>query len=103
MPFIAQYAGLPVEEKSKDKQSSATVHRSKWSTALTACVFSVLFLVSFTIIAGNAGSVKAQAAKVPVDGSQWLHSHTARATGDEYLLGVGKADITGYAHNRRVF
>ena len=28
--------------------------------------------------------------------SEWPRANSERATGDEYLLGVGKGDITGY-------
>jgi hypothetical protein len=68
-----------------------------------ALVFSLLFLLSFTIVATSARALTRQTpvteSSVEDEDAKWLREHLTRATGDTYLIGVGKADITGYVDN----
>lgn len=99
MPSFQQYQALPVEEKLDDEQLVVPPQISRWSKTRIAFVFSLLFLVSFTIVAATARALTRYSpifeSSVEDEDPQWLREHLTRTTGDTYLIGVGKADITG--------
>lgn len=89
-----------VDEKLVDEPAELTPTSSRWSKKAIAFGASALLLsVSLLVFGGSKLMVKNTTdIETPVgeDQSEWL-ANAARATGDQYLLGVGKADITGYA------
>lgn len=99
------YQALPVEEKLDDgQQPSSLAQTSRWSRTRTALVFSILFLLSFTIIAAAASSLTRHSnspnsataeSAFNDDDAAWVKDHLNRATDGTFLIGVGKADITG--------
>ena len=91
-----QYTELPLDEKPEEEQLAAPVKGSRWTKKTAAWVISVLVLASVVIFAGaGAWTKKTPVEQTPVEEPEWL-AHATRAAGDQYLLGVGKADITGY-------
>ncbi|KAL3420116.1 neutral/alkaline non-lysosomal ceramidase [Phlyctema vagabunda] len=90
MPSL-KYFELPTEEKDQQLQEKKTSRRSNLSIA------TILFFVTLTLILSAVGIAKVRKEEHvdQVDRSDWLRSYQARATGDSYLLGVGKADVTG--------
>ena len=59
-------------------------------------LFSLLFLTS---LLGSATALKPTRRVTDLELDKDVEAMIARATtGDQYLLGVGKADITGYGH-----
>jgi hypothetical protein len=86
----SQYALLPVEETRKATLPAPTPRRSR--TFLTLFT-SLLFLASLIRTATAWTPARSFAESPAVED---LESMIERATnGDQYLLGVGKADITG--------
>jgi neutral ceramidase len=97
-PFPQQYSELPVEEKLEDGQPEAPANNSKWSKRATLWVLSMLAFASLLLVIGTGAlSGRTPVYESPVEESDWL-AHATRAAGDQYLLGVGKADITGYVN-----
>jgi hypothetical protein len=93
----AEYEPLPAEEKQAVDQedTSITVKSSGWSRITIA---SIITLVSFVSLLAFLVTTKAwtpSVAEESVETPDELHDYLARATGDQYLLGVGKGDITG--------
>lgn len=109
MSSSQQYQALPVDEKLGGEQSSSPPQR-KWSKTRQAFVFSLLFLLSLTLVTVTA---RALTRPTPVSetsikeqdkaAESMLKEHLTRASGDTYLIGVGKADITGYMTNCRLY
>lgn len=62
----------------------------------SALLLTVALFVLGGIKLASKEPVPEAAPAVAEEHSEWLAKAT-RATGDQYLLGVGKADITGYA------
>ena len=97
-PFqVQEYEALPVEEKLDSEEPGVPVKPPRRNPTLVAFTISLVFLVSLVVV---LGTVKAWTALTDtesiMDNPEALLAHAARATGDQYLLGVGKADITGY-------
>jgi neutral ceramidase len=95
-PFSQEYSELPVEEKLEDEELETPVRTSRWGKKADAWGISTAVLAILLLVVGIGAFTR----KVPVDNSpfedqEWL-AHATRATGDSYLIGVGKADITGY-------
>jgi hypothetical protein len=105
MSSSQQYQALPVEEKLDGDQSSNQPQTRKWSKTRIGLIFSLLLLVSFAIVGATTRTLTRQtpAVKTSIEDpdSEWLREHLTRATGDTYLIGVGKADITGYVDDSR--
>ena len=105
MPPSQQYQALPVEEKLDGDQPSNQPQTRKWSKTRIGLVLSLLVLVSFAIFGVTTRTLTRQtpAVKTPIEDpdTEWLREHLTRATGDTYLIGVGKADITGYVDDFR--
>ncbi|KAG0650469.1 Neutral ceramidase 2 [Hyphodiscus hymeniophilus] len=92
------YQALPVEEKVDDDQSNPPPPSRQWSKTRIALLLSLLLLLSTIVaIATQALTLETPAVDDLIDdeGTEWLREHLTRATGDKYLIGVGKADITG--------
>lgn len=66
---------------------------SAWGRNLVTMLLSVLFLTS---LVGSANALQILGGMEGLSESEEAMLRRA-TTGDEYLLGVGKADITGYA------
>ncbi|TVY80554.1 Neutral ceramidase [Lachnellula suecica] len=93
----AKYEPLPVEEKHAVGQEDTPVkaRSSRWSKI---SIVSIITFVSVLSLLGVLATVRASVpviAEESVDNSEELHDYLARASGDQYLLGVGKGDITG--------
>jgi len=83
----------------QDTRTQLSTH-SKWSRKGMAMIVSLLLVAALFLVAGTSAwvaSTKPEAPKVTEASSpeQFL-TQAARAAGDTYLIGVGKADITGY-------
>ena len=85
-PF--HYSRLQGEDE-LEVESHQFTNKTRLNKIGLVLVISLLFLVSLPV-ASAAGWM-------PRSNSEWVRANSARATGDEYLLGVGKADITGYS------
>lgn len=88
-----------MEEKSEDEELDAPVRNSRWGKKAAAWFISTVVLTILLLLVVGIGAVT-KTVPSPVDNSpfedpEWL-AHATRATGDSYLIGVGKADITGY-------
>jgi hypothetical protein len=101
-PFQSQqYEALPVEEKAEDSVVPKT--SVPWGKILISVFISFLTLSALTVIVGNRGLVQNQTLADTVKhddatdkvAQEEAEAYLSRATGQQYLLGVGKADITG--------
>lgn len=101
-PFSQKYTELPAEEKQEedDLQSPTTLQAPKWSKKARVGIISVFILVLLMLLIGIGElAIKSEPEELPLKGSESdeeVFEKKIRATGDQYLLGVGKADITGY-------
>ena len=103
MTSSQHYQALQVDEKDEYQSTSPpkTPKTRKWSKTRIALAFSLLFLASLAIVAATAQAFKqnqhSQVSDPPFDdeAAEMLREHLARTSGSTYLLGVGKADITG--------
>lgn len=62
----------------------------------------IVCFLSFLVFTFVAATIRTLTRQTPIakpsfddENTEWLREHLTRATGDTYLLGVGKADITG--------
>lgn len=99
MPSSApKYEKVPVDEKPQDEPVASPPKSSVWSKKIYTFLVTMLLLSAVFFAMGRCSiKEKTQTVLEPVtesseEATEWL---AARATGDEYLLGVGKADITG--------
>jgi len=90
----AEYEPLPGEEKQAVDQEDASIP-VKSSGLRRITIASIITLVSLLAFLVTAKVWAPPIAEEPVERSEKLHDYLARATGDQYLLGVGKGDITG--------
>lgn len=92
-----QYSELPLEEKQGEIQSDSANELPRWRRKTIIWTVSLLTVASLLILGFGLGVLDTKVAKknLPVEdaNSEWLAR--TRAAGDQYLLGVGKADITG--------
>lgn len=104
MPSVFQYQGyeaLISEEKMSldDTTPSGAKHRGRWQRRLLT-IWTPILLIGVFLIALLSGDVRqkcfgrANTTQELPDEKAFL-KHATRALGDRYLLGVGKADITG--------
>lgn len=97
-PFSQQYTEVPAEEKPDEDREGSTGETARWGRKSTAWAISAVLLTSLLVLLiGIGGLVMRKPPQVvPSEKSsgEWL-AHASRAAGDQYLLGVGKADITG--------
>jgi hypothetical protein len=87
-----KYSELPSEDKLESEHSEVLAKRSTW-TRISLFVLSPLILVtSILVVVGIANVLSGRPALSQLT---WF-AHTPRAPDGQFLLGVGKADITGY-------
>lgn len=95
----SQYSQLPSEEKEDQTEPQTPVTGARRSQLFIAIVTLLFTLALLTLVLGFSKSWNVQTEATsptdPIDDSEWLRKFESRATGDEYLIGVGKADITG--------
>jgi len=97
--FTQRYSELPVEE---NDGKVPTKPQQRWSKKLVAMVATLVLLISLLAVVGSAAfthskeNFQEQQQQEELDQAEWLAQATRATTGDQYLLGVGKADITGY-------
>jgi neutral ceramidase len=110
MPSSQHYQVLPLEEKLEDEQPRNPPHTPKWRKTRLAVAFSFFFLLSFTLVAVTARALTRHppASETSIQDEEeaaesWVKDHLTRASGDTYLIGVGKADITGYVKKDSLF
>ncbi|RDW64079.1 neutral nonlysosomal ceramidase-like protein [Coleophoma crateriformis] len=91
-----QYSELPQDESAQVQGPHERVAK-KSSRQLSLATAALLLTVALLmVIAALTRATNFQLPlSVTVEESRWLSDNRARASGDEYLLGVGKADITG--------
>ncbi len=92
-----QYEQLPVEEKGDDEQlqSPPTISRARKIILVSAISLLTLIFALFVLESVNLLPSKSSLPAAEEDDAEWLRANMPRTTGDQYLLGVGKADITG--------
>jgi hypothetical protein len=93
-----QYSELLVEEKQDEGQADSMVNDSRWGRKATTWTISMVALAFLLLLGLGIGTLvsRTPSEKFPAEdaNAEWL-AHASRASGDQYLLGVGKADITG--------
>lgn len=91
------YEALPAEEKDGVELEVTPVPAkvSKWRRMSIMAVLALVSLLLFMVLLPAARTWTMVTAEEHDGTSEELHDYLARATGDQYLLGVGKADITG--------
>lgn len=92
-----------MEEKVEDDQDSSlppTAAKTNWKKtciALAICLIGFASLIAFFDTKGSAqDSPEYATEEIAEDDSASYLFEAARATGQQYLVGVGKADITGF-------
>ncbi|CZR64169.1 probable neutral ceramidase precursor [Phialocephala subalpina] len=100
-PFqSSEYQQLPVEEKVEDEQPQAPIKKrnNKAFVALVVCLIAFALLFAFLGTRSSKHDDESQQQifeeAAEAEFASFLNGE-ARATGQQYLLGVGKADITG--------
>jgi len=95
----AEYEPLPADEKQAVGQEVTPVHAksSRWSKKSIALIAVLLFLFSILAVLAAANMWTPPRTEESVESSEEFHDYLARANGDQYLLGVGKGDVTGSA------
>ncbi|KAI9641032.1 hypothetical protein NHQ30_010460 [Ciborinia camelliae] len=93
-----EYLQVQADEKVEDGQPEVPRRKSLASVVFFAFAGFVLFTAFTALVVGLAKIESVQPNKqLPNANSEWTHEndHETRAIGDPYLIGVGKADITG--------
>ncbi|TEY86407.1 hypothetical protein BOTCAL_0009g00340 [Botryotinia calthae] len=93
-----EYSQVPADEKLENERPETPRKRSLASAIFLALAGVVLFTAFTALVLGLAKIEDVQPThKSSNTNSGWAnnHEHETRATGDPYLIGVGKADITG--------
>jgi neutral ceramidase len=94
-----EYSELRVGEKLEVEHLDPLPKSSRWSKLSWACIFLLSFLTSFVFVVGVAKLLSRPIPPSKLGDLEWL-VHTTRDADGQYLLGVGKADITGYVRRR---
>lgn len=98
------YEVLPVEEKDGSQEGDDQADQPTWRKSLfiTVVLMSLSFIILLLVFVGislvwtsNRLDTISLAAEPAANIAKVLSEHEIRAPGDQYLLGVGKADITG--------
>ena len=93
----AAYEPLPAEEKLVDQEdTSFKIKSSRWSKKYIVLIVTFVSLFALLPLLVRAKVWTTSVMEEPVENSKKLNDYLARASGDQYLLGVGKGDITGY-------
>jgi hypothetical protein len=92
-----EYEPLPAEEKQAVDQEVTPLHAksSRWSKKSMALIIALVSLFSILAVITTTNIWTPPTAEESVENSEEFHDYLARANGDQYLLGVGKGDITG--------
>lgn len=94
----AEYSSLPVTEDRKDEDENPVKVPKRLFVWLGALISVLLLAIAFVVL-GRVDyldySAPSTESVVDQEATKSFHDHLARAGGDEYLIGVGKADITG--------
>lgn len=96
------YSELSGEDKAEDSQHQqpetlTSPPAPKWRKHILLLGVPFLLVLAFLAFAA-AQDATVRETETPEKAGQypeWLRDHEIRAAGDQYLLGVGKADITG--------
>lgn len=91
----AEYSALPVLEDRKDEDGNPVKVPKRLFVWLGALISVLLLAIAFVVLGRVDYSAPSTESVVDQEATQAFHDHLARAGGDEYLIGVGKADITG--------
>ncbi|TVY33573.1 Neutral ceramidase [Lachnellula occidentalis] len=92
----AAYEPLPAEEKLVDQEdTSFKIKFSRWSKKYIALIVTFISLSALLLVLVRSKVWTTSVREEPVENSRKLNDYLARASGDQYLLGVGKGDITG--------
>lgn len=92
-----EYSKVSADEKLEDEPKIP--RRKSLASALFFAFTGIILFTALTLLV--VGLVKVERVHLnkesPKTNSEWTHEndHKTRATGDKYLIGVGKADITG--------
>lgn len=95
-----QYEALPVEEKQELEELHQSIANARRKRILSIFAFVLIALSSLAFLGYVTTWQETAAVEVPVVEEQVPNEktfveHATRAVGDRYLLGVGRADITG--------
>lgn len=98
----SQYEAIPVDEKVEDDQQDSlktSPVKKKRNSAFVGLVICLIAFASLFAFLGTArstqGSLEHNTEEAAQDDPASYFMEAARATNQQYLLGVGKADITG--------
>ena len=92
MPSASKYSALPRDESPDDLDDNPV----KAPKRILATIVTCILLLSFGILYLTLGATYLESAALSDEEyTSAFRDHLTRAGGDEYLLGVGKADITG--------
>jgi hypothetical protein len=102
-PFQDQeYEALPVEEKLEFEEPEILVDQPRRRITILAFLVFILTVASVLaiVVVATVWTTIPLAAEPPlvdspVDDPELFLEHAVRAPGDRYMIGVGKADITG--------
>jgi hypothetical protein len=96
----AEYEPLPAEEKHAVDQEVTPLHAkpSRWSKKSIVSIIALVSLFSILAVMTTTNIWTPPTAKESVENLEEFNDYLARANGDQYLLGVGKGDITGSAN-----
>lgn len=95
-----QYEAVPAEEKQELEKLHESIKQSRRRRILTIFAFILIALSSLAAfglvsIWWKSPSLKLPSVEEQTHTERLFQEHAARAVGDRYLLGVGRADITG--------
>jgi hypothetical protein len=88
-----QYLALPKDDSLDDFEENPVKAPKRILASILICIS--LLCVGILYLTLGAVSLEPAAAQSDDDYTSAFRDHLTRAGGDEYLLGVGKADITG--------
>lgn len=95
-----KYSELPVEEQLEIELSETPLKRPAWRRIALLIFTPLLVVASLLLVLGIANAASGRPVLAQLTETPWF-SHATRAPDGQFLLGVGKADITGYV--RRCF
>jgi neutral ceramidase len=90
-----KYSELPGEDKPDAEHPESPPKRSVWSRISLVLLTPLMLLTTLLVAVGIANVLSGRPALSQLDDFGWF-SRVARAPDGQFLLGVGKADTTGY-------
>jgi hypothetical protein len=96
-----RYSEVPVEDKleAEHLETESPPNRSLWSRIALVVLAPLLVLTSVLAVLSIANVCSGRPALAQLNESGWF-SRVSRAPAGQFLLGVGKADITGCVKRR---